>query len=52
MNKEIWPNKCGSAHEIHVSWLYYGDITIRDIFVYQYILGEGVIRDFTVILAY
>ena len=24
------------AHEIHVSWLYYGDIMIRETFVYEY----------------
>ena len=37
-NKEIWQNKSGFAHEIHVSWLYYGDIKIRDTFVYKHIL--------------
>ena len=35
-DKEIWQNKSGSAHEIHVSWLYYGDIKIRDTFVYKH----------------
>ena len=36
-NKVIWLNKSGSAHEIHVSWLYYGDIKIKDTFVYKHI---------------
>ena len=40
-DKEIWPSKTGSAHEIHVSWLYYGDNKIRDIFVYKHILIHG-----------
>ena len=30
--------KSGFAQEIHVSWLYYGDIKIRDTFVYKHIL--------------
>ena len=34
--KEIWPSRSSSAPEIHVSWLYYGDIKIRDTFVYEY----------------
>ena len=29
-------NKSSSAHEIHVAWLYYGDIKIRNAFVYEY----------------
>ena len=40
-NYKIWPNKRGSAHKIHVSWLYYGDIKIRDTFVYKHILASG-----------
>ena len=36
-NKVIWFNKSYSAHEIHVSWLYYGDIKIKDTFVYKHI---------------
>ena len=35
-DKEIWLSKSDSAHKIHVSWLYYGDIKIRDTFVYEY----------------
>ena len=35
-NKEIWPYESGSAPEIQVSWLSYGDIKIRDTFVYEY----------------
>ena len=38
-NKEIWPNKSGFACKIHVSWLYFGDIKIRDPFVYKHILA-------------
>ena len=36
--KKIKLNESGSAHEIYVSWLYYGDIKIRDTFVYKHIL--------------
>ena len=39
-NNKIWANNNGSAHEIHISWLYYGDIKIRDTFVYKRILVE------------
>ena len=35
-NKEIWLGKGNSAPEIQVFWLYYGDIKIRDTFVYEY----------------
>ena len=35
-NEEIWPDKTGFAPEIHVSWLYCGDIKIRNTFVYEY----------------
>ena len=35
-NKQILPNECGSALEIQVSWLSYGDIKIWDTFVYEY----------------
>ena len=35
-DKKIWPSKIGSAPEIHVSWQYYGDIKIRETFVYEY----------------
>ena len=47
-NKEIWPNKSGSAPEIYVSWLYYRDIKIRDTFVYEYtpMIGWLFILDF------
>ena len=34
--KKIWQSKSISALEIHVSWLYYADIRIRDTFVYEY----------------
>ena len=38
-DKKIWLSiKISSAPEIHVSWLYYGDIKIRDTFVYEYTL--------------
>ena len=37
-DKEIWLSKLDSAPQIHVSWLYYGDIKIRDTFVYKHIL--------------
>ena len=37
-DKNISPCKSSFAHEIHVSWLYYGDIKIRDCFVYEHIL--------------
>ena len=37
-DKEIWPSKSGFAHKIHVSWLYYANIKIRDTFVYKHIL--------------
>ena len=40
-DKEIRPSKSGSAYEIHASWLYFGDIKIRDIFVNKHILGSG-----------
>ena len=35
-DKKMWPNESNSAHEIYDSWLYYGDIMIRDTFVYEY----------------
>ena len=38
--KEFWPSKSGFTHDIHVSWLHYGDIRIRDTFVYKHILGN------------
>ena len=40
-NKEILTSKSGFVHEIHVSWLYYGDIKIRDTFVYEYTPERG-----------
>ena len=45
-DKEIRQSKNGSFHKIHVTWLYYGDIKIRDTFVCNHILrcdmaGEG-----------
>ena len=40
-DKNISPCKSSFAHEIHVSWLYYGDIKIRDCFVYEHILSLG-----------
>ena len=35
-DEEIWPDKIGFAPEIYVSWLYCGDIKIRNTFVYEY----------------
>ena len=37
-DRKLWPGKNGFAHDIHVSWLYYRDIKIRDTFVYKHIL--------------
>ena len=34
-------NKNDFAYEIHISWLYYGDIKIRDTLVYDYTPREG-----------
>ena len=46
-DKEIWPNlNSGPAHKIHVSWLYYGDIKIRDTFVYKYTPTEEPLKTF------
>ena len=37
-DKKFWSSKSGFAHKIPVSWLNYGDIKIRDTFVYKHIL--------------
>ena len=39
-NEKFWPSKSSFAHDIPISWLYYGhgDIKIRDTFVYEHIL--------------
>ena len=34
-NKQILLKECGSAPEIQVSWLSYGDIKIWDTYVYE-----------------
>ena len=40
-NTKFWPSINGFAHDIHISWLYYGDKKIRDTFVYKHILVNG-----------
>ena len=40
-NKEFSQNKYGFAHDIYVAWLNYGDIKIRDTYVYKHILVKG-----------
>jgi len=37
-DNKISSNESGFAHKIHVSWLYYSDIKIKDTFVYKNIL--------------
>ena len=39
-NREV-----SSAHEIHFSWLYHGDIKIKDTFVYKHILTYHIISN-------
>ena len=41
--KNIQPNESDFAPKIHVSWLYYGDIRIRDTFVNEYTPPNGVL---------
>ena len=36
--EEFWLSKSSFAHDIHISWLYYDDIKIRETFVYKHIL--------------
>ena len=35
---KIWSSKSGSAYKIHVSWLNFSEIKIRDTFVYKHTL--------------
>ena len=40
-DNEFWLDKNNYTHEIHVFWLYYSDIKLRDTFVYEHILVSG-----------
>ena len=51
-SNKIWHGKSGSAHEIVISGLYYGDIKVKDTFVYEYTWASNQKLSFSVLFCY